>query len=142
MENEFLLIVEKASIQVTRTRDQEEGHVGRRGRGPVRENVPKQLTKMFQICFERFHAVVLAHRILLSHFQRTKRTYKGQWIMLHEVDHNVICLSSSIHPLWNVRRVGGHPASGKPHPIGAWLLQWILRLMFAGTKWSGGVFGV
>lgn len=83
MENEFLLIVEKASIQVTRTRDQEEGHVGRRGRGPVRENVPKQLTKMFQICFERFHAVVLAHRILLSHFQRTKRTYKGQWIMLH-----------------------------------------------------------
>lgn len=76
MEKEFLLIIEKASIQVTHTRDQEEGAVGRR-RGLVRENMPKQLTKMLQICFGRFRAVVSAHCTLLGHFQRTKRTYKG-----------------------------------------------------------------
>lgn len=82
MENEFLLIIEKASIQVTHARDQEEGHVGRRGRGFVRENLPKQLTKMLQICFERFRAVVSAHRVLLSHFQKTKQTYKGTVVSL------------------------------------------------------------
>lgn len=77
MEKEFLLIIEKASIQVTRTRDQEEGHVGRKGRGFVQENMPKQLTKMLQICFERFRGVVSAHTVLLGHFKRTKETYKG-----------------------------------------------------------------
>lgn len=78
MEKEFLLIIEKASIQVTRTRDQEEGQGGRKGRVIVRENMPKQLTKMLKLCFERFRGVVSAHEVLLSHFQRTKRTYKGQ----------------------------------------------------------------
>ena len=77
MEKEFLLIIEKASIKVTRSRDQEEGLVGRRGRAFVRENMPKQLTKMLQICFERFRAVVSAHEVLLSHFQHAKRMYKG-----------------------------------------------------------------
>lgn len=93
MEKEFLLIIEKASIQVTRTRDQEEGQGARRGRVVVRENMPKQLTKMLQICFERFHAVVSAHEVLLSHFQHTKRTYKGQCsrlcvfvMMIHDCD--------------------------------------------------------
>ena len=77
MEKEFLLIIEKAAIQVSRLRDQEEGLVGRKGRGYVKENLPKQLTKMLQICFERFRAVVSAHSTLLGHFQRAKRTYKG-----------------------------------------------------------------
>jgi hypothetical protein len=78
MQREFLLIIEKAAIQVSRTRDAEEGHTGRKGRGYVKENLPKQLTKMLHICFERFRAVVSAHSILLGHFQRTKRTYKGE----------------------------------------------------------------
>ena len=78
MEKEFLLIIEKASIQVTRTREREEGHVGRKGRGFVQENLPKQLTKMLQICFDRFRGVVAAHTILLKHFEKTKKTYKGK----------------------------------------------------------------
>ena len=78
MEGEFLLIIERASIQVTRSCDQEEGHSGRRGRGHVRKNVPKLLTKMLKICFERFRNVVSAHTVLLGHFNRTKRIYKGE----------------------------------------------------------------
>ena len=77
MEKEFLLIIEKAAIQVSRIRDQEEGHSARKGRGYVKENLPKQLTKMLQICFERFRGVVFAHNTLLTHFHRAKRTYKG-----------------------------------------------------------------
>ena len=78
MEKEFLLIIEKAAIQVSRTRDEEEGHMGRKARGYIKENMPKQLTKMLQICFERFRTVVSAHSTLLEHFKRAKRTYKGQ----------------------------------------------------------------
>lgn len=78
MEKEFLLIIERASIQVTHSYDLEEGHTGRRGRGLVRENVPKLLTRMLQSCFERFRHVVAAHCVLLSHFQQSKRIYKGQ----------------------------------------------------------------
>lgn len=77
MEKEFLLIIEKAAIQVSRIRDQEEGHLGRKGRYYVKENQPKQLTKMLRICVEQFRAVVSAHSTLLGHFQRTKQTYKG-----------------------------------------------------------------
>ncbi len=85
MEKEFLLIMERASIQVTRSYDNETGITNRRkGRGYVRENVPKLLTKMLQICFEQFHHVVYSHRVLLTHFNRTKRTYKGKWVWLIE----------------------------------------------------------
>lgn len=84
MEREFLLIIERASIQVSRSYDQEEGHApGRKGRGYVWENVPRLLTKMFQICFRRFRHVVDAHSILLLHLHRVKRTYKGtQYVVL------------------------------------------------------------
>ena len=97
MEREFLLIIEKASIQVTHTRDQEEGHVGRKGRGFVRENQPKQLTKMLQICFGHFRGVVSAHGKLLGHFHRAKRTYKGLCLCACIDVHVKCCTRSSLH---------------------------------------------
>lgn len=78
MEREFLLIVERASIQVSRARDMEEGQRGRKGRGHVKENVPKLLTKMLQSCFVRFQCVVHAHQVLLAHLHRVKKMYKGE----------------------------------------------------------------
>ena len=78
MEREFLLIIERASIQVSRKYDQEQGRTGvRRGRGYVRDNVPKLLTKMLKSCFVRFQNVVEAHEVLLGHLNRVKRMYKG-----------------------------------------------------------------
>lgn len=86
MEKEFLLIIERASIQVTRSHDNEVGNTGRRrGRGYVKENVPKLLTKMLRTCFKRFHDVVEAHGVLLGHFQRVKRIYKGESTQLASV---------------------------------------------------------
>ncbi len=41
----------------------------------ARENNPKFLLKLLQICFERFRSVVSAHGVLLSHLQRSKRVY-------------------------------------------------------------------
>ena len=93
------------------------GQGGRRGRVVVRENMPKQLTEMLQICFERFRAVVSAHEVLLSHFQRTKRTYKGQSARLCEVKMMLpLFLHSSLYTVQGVRCVGGHPESGR-HPL-------------------------
>lgn len=87
MEKEFLLIIERASIQVTRSHDNEVGNTGRRrGRGYVKENVPKLLTKMLRTCFKRFHDVVEAHGVLLGHFQRVKRIYKAPYTLYEESD--------------------------------------------------------
>lgn len=53
---------------------------GRRPRKVDIENQPRLLTKLLQICFERFRNVVSAHSVLLGHLQRTKRIYKrGRW---------------------------------------------------------------
>ncbi len=41
----------------------------------ARDNNPKLLLKLLQICFERFRSVVSAHGVLLSHLQRSKRVY-------------------------------------------------------------------
>ena len=49
---------------------------GRRPRKVDIENQPRLLTKLLQICFERFRNVVSAHSVLLGHLQRTKRIYK------------------------------------------------------------------
>jgi len=91
MESQFLLIIERASIQVSRAQDQEEGQRGRKGRGYVKENVPRLLTKMLQICFARFQNVVHAHEILLTHLQRVKRMYKGGSVC-QSVSPSVSCL--------------------------------------------------
>ena len=56
--------------------DQEAGFTGQRMRGVVRENQPKLLTRLLQICFERFKNVIQAHGVLLSHLQRTRNVYK------------------------------------------------------------------
>ena len=56
--------------------DQEAGFSGGRSRGVVRENQPKLLTKLLQMCFERFKNVVQAHGVLLGHLQRTRNVYR------------------------------------------------------------------
>lgn len=70
------------SVKMIRS-DQEAGFSGGRSRGVVRENQPKLLTKLLQMCFERFKNVVQAHGVLLGHLQRTRNVYrKGETLTI------------------------------------------------------------
>ena len=66
-------------------------------RGVVRENQPKLLTKLLQICFERFKNVVQAHGVVLSHLQRAKKVYKrSESTHTHTHTHTHLCCASLV----------------------------------------------
>ncbi|CAI8041439.1 Exocyst complex component 4 [Geodia barretti] len=83
MKREFVLIVERESIRVTRQEEQEAGPLGRRA---LRDNNPKLLRKLLSNCFAKFHSVVQAHTVLLSHLHTAKKVYNGEYQIYEEVD--------------------------------------------------------
>jgi exocyst complex component 4 len=83
MKREFVLIVERESIRVTRQEEQEAGPLGRRA---LRDNNPKLLRKLLSNCFAKFHSVVQAHTVLLSHLHRAKKVYNSTYQIYEEVD--------------------------------------------------------
>ena len=65
----------------------------------VRENQPKLLTKLLQICFERFKNVVQAHGVLLTHLQRTRNVYKrGKETYFIKKKSNLVTVVKTDHP--------------------------------------------
>ena len=61
--------------------EQEAGPLGVRGR-TLRENNPKLLDKLLSLCFAKFHSVVQAHLVLLSHLHRAKKVFNGELTQL------------------------------------------------------------
>ena len=55
--------------------EQEAGPLGRRA---LRDNNPKLLRKLLSNCFAKFHSVVQAHTVLLSHLHRAKKVYNSE----------------------------------------------------------------
>ena len=62
------------SLSVCRE-EQEAGPLGRRS---LRQNNPRLLRKLLSQCFAKFHSVVQAHAVLLSHLHRAKIVFNGE----------------------------------------------------------------
>ena len=75
--------------------DREEQEVGPLGRRPLRDNNPKLLLKLLSHCFAKFHSVVQAHTVLLSHLHRAKKVYNGE--CTHILQSTATCLSSLLY---------------------------------------------
>lgn len=86
MQREFLLIIERASIQVIRSAEQQLGLPTQGRRKVARENQPRLLLRLLQICFERFRNVVSAHSVLLGHLLRARKVYKASYELYQESD--------------------------------------------------------
>ena len=65
----------------------------------LRENNPKLLRKLLSLCFTKFHSVVQAHAVLLSHLHRAKKVYNGESV----VDPAHVWLCRSV--VWWVRAI-------------------------------------
>lgn len=76
--------------------EREAGPLGVRA---LRENNPKLLRKLLSLCFTKFHSVVQAHAVLLSHLHRAKKVYNGESV----VDPAHVWLCRSV--VWWVRAI-------------------------------------
>lgn len=83
MDREFLLVVERASVHVTRVAQEETSVLSQRAR---RGNRPELLVRLLHYCFERFRNIVAAHSSLLVQLNRARRTFKGSYKLYQTED--------------------------------------------------------